>query len=160
MVPSLPSHLGPQFVSVKLFLSGLFMAKGTTQEKQQTWARPMGEVFPQNWWEEFLHSSDFRNTTTSLSVWTTHPLMFKSILKAWTKHCRTDFLASIFCKVHSKVKNPSIQLLTLTNLLGSTTVRKTLSVVRQNIKSWAKFPQHANQTVDTSPFTARERAVL
>lgn len=68
--------------------------------------------------------------------------MFKSILEYWTEHCTTDFLILIFfCEVHSKVKNPSIQLLTLTNLMGSTTDRKTLSVVkRQNGKCWAKLP--------------------
>lgn len=145
MVPSLPSHLGLQLVSVKLFLSGFFTAKGATQYKQQIRARPMGKAFPPNWWGEFIHSSDFKKTTRSLSFSTTHPLMFKSILKDWTEHCRTDFLASLFC--NSRVKTPNIHLLTLTNLLGSTTVRKTVCRKKTEHQELTQIsPPHTPQT--------------
>lgn len=54
-----------------------------------------------------------------------------------------------FSEVHSKVKYPSSQLLTLTNLPGTTTEGKTLSTAMRQNGTWrAKLPHHTSCRTD------------
>lgn len=142
MVPSPLCHLGSQPAAIKLFWSGLVMAKGATRYKQLD---PKGRFIPQR---------DKRNSYTLLISLIQLCLCLSELPMLW---CSNPFsstgqssvelisLSLFFCEVHSKVKNPSIQLLTLTNLTGSTTDRKTLSTVkRQKAKCWAKPPHHTS----------------